>query len=366
MQVRTVRRSLRRGAVLLMAFWCLMALSFTVYGAHEACVLNYRVFANLVENEQCFWAAVGAVQKTAAWLVTQDPPDSCIKTGQTPEWFRGETLGGARFEISQRPYEPTDSIRYNVEDEAARINLNRCPSNVAPGPSYLGPTPSVVLETLVAGVKGWESRAGEVQNAVEEAKSTIREKRGSGAGEAVENLDAFRHPYELFELAPAVDPSLWFGEDYNENYILDPNECDGDATPPADNGDSILDPGLRDEVTTFSDGKFNPLTAPRERLDVMLADFPAELRDQIYAGRQEVSDPAAFESWFPEGDRQRTAYRAFAREYLTGETSTFRVTAQVYQHDGTWRGCIEELLRLERDPSDQNRRFFTSVHRYYR
>ena len=46
---------------------------------------------------------------------------------------------------------------------------------------------------------------------------------------------------------------LLFGEDVNRNYKLDPNEDDGNANAPDDNGDGKLDRGFIDYFTVYSD-----------------------------------------------------------------------------------------------------------------
>ena len=57
--------------------------------------------------------------------------------------------------------------------------------------------------------------------------------------------------YELF-LVRGFNPSVVYGEDANLNCALDVHENDGDDFPPADNGDSKLDPGLRNYATICS------------------------------------------------------------------------------------------------------------------
>ncbi len=57
--------------------------------------------------------------------------------------------------------------------------------------------------------------------------------------------------YELF-LVRGFNPNIVFGEDANLNCALDLHENDGDDFAPADNGDSKLDPGLRNYATVCS------------------------------------------------------------------------------------------------------------------
>ncbi len=57
---------------------------------------------------------------------------------------------------------------------------------------------------------------------------------------------------EELELVAGVDPELLRGEDWNLNGRLDPNEDDGDASPPADDADGRLDAGWSAIITTES------------------------------------------------------------------------------------------------------------------
>lgn len=56
---------------------------------------------------------------------------------------------------------------------------------------------------------------------------------------------------ELLRVA-GVTKELLYGEDTNRNGLLDPNEDDGDATAPLDNGDGILNPGWAAYLTLDS------------------------------------------------------------------------------------------------------------------
>src|SRR5581483_5099472 len=60
-----------------------------------------------------------------------------------------------------------------------------------------------------------------------------------------ETVDELRMVY-------GVDIDLLYGEDANLNGFLDPNENDGDVTPPTDNQDGHLDPGLFEYATVYT------------------------------------------------------------------------------------------------------------------
>jgi len=49
-----------------------------------------------------------------------------------------------------------------------------------------------------------------------------------------------------------VTPEGYYGEDANMNGIVDPNENDGDTTPPVDNRDGKMDFGLTEFFTVYT------------------------------------------------------------------------------------------------------------------
>lgn len=78
-----------------------------------------------------------------------------------------------------------------------------------------------------------------------------------------------------------VDDTFWFGEDMNENGALDPNEDDGNETPPLDDADGVLDRGIRQFVTVDSDSDtVNPNTAAPEVLQIMMPEQCEEILQQ--------------------------------------------------------------------------------------
>lgn len=85
-----------------------------------------------------------------------------------------------------------------------------------------------------------------------------------------------------------IDDTVWFGEDWNNNGVLDPNEDDGYENPPYDNADGVLNRGIKDYITVDSDSdQVNPNTASP---DVMRIMYP-ENYEQMLADRQNTRLP---------------------------------------------------------------------------
>jgi len=81
--------------------------------------------------------------------------------------------------------------------------------------------------------------------------------------------------------AGEVDDTFWFGEDLNENGVLDPNEDDGNRALPLDDADGVLDRGIRQFITVDSDSdSVNPNTAAPEVLQIMMPEQYEELLQQ--------------------------------------------------------------------------------------
>jgi len=381
----------RKGSVLLMAFWCLLALSYGIYALHEKCTVTYRVMARRVETEQCYWAAVAGVQRTASYLVSLDDVGDALE--KPPEWFGRSpdapsenepgNCQGVYFKICRRPYS-RDPEQYAIEDESGRININSCPGrSIDDHYANKGGQPSAVLETLL-GI-ACENRGG-LPDPIETAASVEEERERRIAGqdskknsgeETFVSENVFRHPFDLFSI-PGFDQGFYFGEDANESYVLDPNECDesGYSTYPSDDGDDELDKGMREFVTTFTDGYFDIYTCRDETLDIMLCDYPESLRSAAREKRAQGKRPNPITLLHDAGITEkeiRKSFKAFRKKYLVrkSQPATFRIVAQSYRPNGSWRGCLEQVFELETDPKLKGTgapggRYLRPLFKYYR
>ena len=373
----------RKGSVLLMAFWCLMALSFAVFALHEQSITDYKAMAKQVEKEQAYWAAVGGGQRVASYIVSLSEPSSLFDLDRGPSWF-GEPGGtipssdspanllGLHFKVCKKAFGKNHSD-FNVEDEAGRININNCPSgDVTTEYINSGGKESTVLESLFTSVSNSlriddiSDPAGAAAIFASEKQSRVSAQGGSSSSgqETFVAEDVFRHPYDLL-VNTGLSPQWLFGEDINCNSLLDPSEDDNSdlKTYPADDGDSTLDLGMIDKITAYSDGKFNIYTACDETdssgnstLSIMFSDFPEILslvRDARNGG--EKPNPNSFipQAYPEKTNPKRRQFRAFRSEYLTQteRSDYFRITVQAYLRDGAWGGCLEQVFKLERESS---------------
>lgn len=82
-------------------------------------------------------------------------------------------------------------------------------------------------------------------------------------------------------LIRGVTPWMFYGEDANNNLELDDNEDDGDLNPPPDNEDGVLQLGLRDFVTVYSNQYVNLNTAPWQVLAALLYPIYEEEAEDV-------------------------------------------------------------------------------------
>lgn len=112
-----------------------------------------------------------------------------------------------------------------------------------------------------------------------------------------------------------VDDSIWYGEDVNQNGILDPNEDDGAETPPIDDADGRLDKGIREYITVYTgSATVNANTAPREILEIVMPDRVEQIMEDRQFG------------------------------HVSGNSSTFRICSYGTAHDYTH--VTEWIVRL--------------------
>jgi len=184
------------------------------------------------------------------------------------------------------------ACRYGLTDEASKLNINVASKEQ--------------LATLISlVVTDRQVNVSELVDAIIDWRDSDDEPEPDGAeSEYYQSLtkpySAKNGPFDSVEellLVKGFDGRILFGEDWNRNGILDPNENDGDESFPPDNNDGELSRGLYPFLTVWS---WEPNTAsdnrPRinlnardlEKLAEQLAQyFSPEQVDAIIAARQQ-------------------------------------------------------------------------------
>jgi type II secretory pathway component PulK len=239
------RRS-ERGSVLIIVLWISFGLvSLALYFAHtmnfELRAADNRVAATLARQ-----AIGGAARYASNVLVNLEQPGSIpdILTYRT----EAVPVGDAAFWFVGRDPESSwsDEPWFGLVDEASKLNLNTATATM------LEQLPGMTPE-FAAAIVDWRDSDSDLTD-------------GGAEDEAYQRLNppytCKNAPFESLEelrLVSGTDLLLLYGEDANLNGLLDPNEDDGENSPPDDNRDGRLDPGLFEYLTVYSR---EPNTAP--------------------------------------------------------------------------------------------------------
>lgn len=155
-----------------------------------------------------------------------------------------------RFSVVSANLDPAaKTIRYGITPETSKLNLNSATDEQIR-----------MLLTPLLGNLGLEN-APDIINAILDWRDEDDDPREGGAENSYYN--ALTPPYnckngpfttiEELLLVKGVNAAILYGEDVNQNGLLDANEDDGDASfPPYDNGDGVLNHGIAPFLTVWS------------------------------------------------------------------------------------------------------------------
>lgn len=265
------------GSVLIVVLWvCLSLVSVTLLFGHSM-LMAYRGSDNDLSGRQADQAIEGAARYAGVLLLNAETPgkmplrtayeSEAVPIGEATVWFLGRT-----------PEAKAGTTReFGLVDEGSKLNLNTAT------PAMLQALPGMT-EAFAAAIVDWRDTDDELTPGGAETEYYMRLQ------------PAYRcknEPFESIEelaLLSGADRLLIYGEDANLNGVLDPNEDDGDTTPPEDNSDGKLDSGILEYVTVFSreQNKRNDGTArisvnpqSQELTDLLTEKFGASRRTEI-------------------------------------------------------------------------------------
>lgn len=235
-----------RASVLIIVLWVAFGLcSIALYFAHSAS-LELRAADNEVASMEADQAIEGAALYISNVLATVQMSN----TVPSPDKFRADAVkvGNAQFWLVGRDTNDMtvsaqgDHPIWGLVDEASKVNLNNATADML---QYL---PNMT-STLSAAMFDWgnSNSTPSVGGAKSETYSTLNPPYNCKSA-PFETVDELSMVY-------GMNLDLLFGEDANLNGILDPNENDGLATPPYDNQNGVLDPGILEYVTVFTRGE---------------------------------------------------------------------------------------------------------------
>jgi DNA uptake protein ComE-like DNA-binding protein len=235
----------RKASVLIIVLWVAFGLvSLALYFANsmsfELRAADNRAAA--VQAEQAIAGASRYISNVLAATQTQTQQRGTIPDPTLYD-FDAVPVGDATFWVigrwDQQQQRSTDVPNFGLVDEASKLNLNMATREM------LEALPRMTTQ-LAAAIIDWRDADDEVTEGGAESQTYLRlnppYRCKNGNFESVEEL----------RLVTGAYLDILYGEDANLNGVLDPNENDSDVSPPTDNRDMRLDPGILEYLTVYS------------------------------------------------------------------------------------------------------------------
>jgi type II secretory pathway component PulK len=238
--IKRAASSAENGSVLIIVLWVALGLvSIALYFANSMS-FEMRASDNAVASIEAQQAIDGAARYINYLLANRGNP------GLVPDvqnYLSEEVpVGEATFWLIGRPTNSiplTDRPAFGLVDEASKLNLNTAT------PEMLQALPNMTAE-FAAAIKDWRDSDQNVTQGGAESDTYLRGQPAYRAKDAnFETIDELR-------LVQGMDLTMLYGEDSNMNGLLDPNENDASDSPPDDNRNGRLDPGILEYVTVYS------------------------------------------------------------------------------------------------------------------
>lgn len=260
------------GSVLILVLW--VAFGLVVLSIYFANSMSFELRAadNRAASLAAEHAIRGAVRYVNYYLENyatngmmpelRDYLSEEVPVGESTFWLLGRGDG-------QRVQ--TEAV-FGLVDEASKLNLNT--ATAAMLEALPGMTPQ-----LAAAIVDWrDSDSNPSENGAEDEiyqRLQPPRKCKNAPFESVEEL----------RLVAGAELEILYGEDLNLNGVLDPNENDGDTSPPFDNRDGRLDPGILEYVTVYSQqpnsGRINVSTGRQQLQQLLQQKFGNERASEI-------------------------------------------------------------------------------------
>ena len=191
--------------------------------------------------------------------------------------------------VADDPTDDEDYVRFGLTDESSKLHLN-----VATEAQLLTLVSAVVEDDE-------EMDPQEIVDAIldwRDPDSVSRGEEEETEGEYYRNLDKpYRiknGPFDTGEellLVKGVTNEILYGEDFDRNGLLPPNEEDGDESFPLDNQDDELNQGLYPYLTVVS---YEENVSNDRRPRIYLAGEEASVREQLSLGFEEEPEIVEF------------------------------------------------------------------------
>lgn len=273
-------RGSQSGSVLIIVLWVAFGLVSLALYFGNAMSMEMRASDNRLAGLEAEHALAGGARYVSYILANNEEPgrmpdlttyaSDAVRVGESHFWLIGRAEQAGTY---TDPY-------FSLVDECSKLNLNTASQ------AMLEALPRMTPE-LAAAIKDWRDTDSDVTEGGAESDVYLRLKPAYNCKNApFETVDELR-------LVNGATLEILYGEDTNLNGILDLNENDADASPPFDNRDGRLDPGLLEYVTVYSrqpntrtngSPRINITTANPQGLQELLQEkFNSDRANQIMA-----------------------------------------------------------------------------------
>ncbi len=221
----------QRGSVLIIVLWICLGLVVLVLYFADSTNSELQAAANRVGEIEARQAVAAGTRYAANILnnyaIDGVVPDSGIAPDPNADYYAealrvGNDTGDPQFWFIGRDVNnlPTTDPMFCLVDEASKLNLNTATA------AMLTALPMANMTSdFAAAIVGWRTRQSQSSgSALSSAYSTLDPPR-LNKGAPFESVEELRLVY-------GATLDLLFGEDTNLNGTLDPNEDDGDQSPP--------------------------------------------------------------------------------------------------------------------------------------
>ncbi len=201
--------------------------------------------------------------------------DTDVWATNSEEFDEGEMV--YRFSlVADDPTDDEDYVRFGLTDESAKLNLNTATFRqlMVLVKASVGDDEEINPKEIVGAILDWRDQDSQPQT-----------EEGDTEGEYYKDLDkpyeVKNGPFDTVEellLVKGVTNEILYGEDFDRNGLITPNERDGDETFPMDNQDDRLNRGLYPYLTVLS---YEDNVSNDRRPRIYLRDDEATLREQL-------------------------------------------------------------------------------------
>jgi type II secretory pathway component PulK len=264
----TAPRGIRRkdkGLVIIAVLWMVVVLMVMSAILSRKSRLDMKVCMARMESVRCKWACRAGIEKAMAVMNEDETENDSLLDfwSYNPEDFNDVMLDQCVFTV-------------RVIDESSKLDIN-----------------TVTKEQLL----GLPDMVEEIADAIIDWRDSDDVPSGAGAESGYyESLTygymARNGPFKTLRellLVKDVTEELFYGEDTNLNGRLDYNERDGQVSPPADDGDDVLDVGWAAYLTCYTSSGTTGSTGQTSTEQSDTQQQPSSNQQQDSDGQQQQS-----------------------------------------------------------------------------